>query len=221
MRKFSFDTRRLRLPSALQGEREREERENWVARRDVASRLRVIVEELLRRDFSDFDPNAAVASLEAAATLLNTKTTLQRHADGIKTATVEVSAVTGHANPLAPPVLLWSDGDFAHAEMEFGAAYQESADAPWIHRGVIDAVFDHVLGYVQMLAGEAGMTARLQVTHHARAASDVPLRIEAWVERVDGRRKYCAGKLFAPALPSDAAPLLIAEAEGIFVVPPK
>ncbi len=208
MSKFSFDTRCAPRD------------ENWAARRQVATRFRVLSEELLRRDLHAESVAACLVPLREIEQRLAACNTLERHASGIGIFTLECSAWTGHSNPLSPPLWLWSDGDCVRAQVEFSAAYEESDAEPWVHRGSLAAVFDHVLGYVQMLAGDAGMTARLQVVHRERVPSRVPLRIESSVTRVDGRRKYCAGKLFVPTFSEEEPERLAVEAEGVFVVPP-
>lgn len=225
MSQFSVDTRRSPKD------------ENWAARRAVASRLRVIVEALSRRELSPTTSicNEALSEVagrsDAAAAIqnllsdvekcLSAKEPFLRHFVGIGIFTFECSAWTGHSNPLAPPLELWSEAERVHARVEFSKAYEESAEAPWVHRGYVAAAFDHVLGYAQMLAGEAGMTARLQVTHFEPVPSCVSLRIESWVTRIDGRRKHCLGQLFIAASSQGAAETLAAEAEGVFVVPPR
>lgn len=225
MSKFSVDTRCASRD------------ENWAARRVVASRLRVIAEALLCRDFqpvTQVSRSVPLASTEKsdivtavegllsdAEKCFSEHGLLSRHAVGIGMFTFECSAWTGHSNPLSPPLELWSDAERVHARVEFSQAYAESVEAPWVHRGYIAAAFDHLLGYAQMLAGEAGMTARLQVTHFEPVPACVPLRMEAWVTRIDGRRKHCLGQLFV-SLPSQNGPeTLAAEAEGVFVVSPR
>lgn len=208
MKKIAFDTR-----SAPRDE-------NWAARRSAATRIRVIAQELLRRELAAASTAELLAPLREIVQRFEVCDALQRHAPGIGLFTLECSAWTGHSNPLSPPLWLWSEGDCVQARVEFGAAYAESPEAPWVHRGYLAAAFDHVLGYVQMLAGDAGMTARLQVTHRERVPTQTPVRITASVTRVDGRRKYCAGQLFLPTLSSDEPENLAVEAEGIFVVPP-
>jgi hypothetical protein len=57
------------------------------------------------------------------------------------------SPVLGRANPLAPPIELWLDGEVMRARARFEAAYEGPPGC--VHGGYIAAAFDEVLGSTQ------------------------------------------------------------------------
>jgi acyl-coenzyme A thioesterase PaaI-like protein len=118
------------------------------------------------------------------------------------------SPMLGQANPLAPPVELWLDGDHMRGRACFGAAYEGPPGC--VHGGYIAAAFDEVLGSTQSLAGSPGMTGRLTVHYRSPTPLHTELRFEGQLERVDGRKIYTRGSLWADDR-------LCAEAEGLFI----
>jgi acyl-coenzyme A thioesterase PaaI-like protein len=118
------------------------------------------------------------------------------------------SPMLGRANPLAPPIELWGDGDVMRGRATFGAAYEGPPGC--VHGGYIAAAFDEVLGSAQSLAGRPGMTARLTVNYRSPTPLHTELSFEARVVEVDGRKTFTHGTLHA-------GDRLCAEGEGLFV----
>jgi acyl-coenzyme A thioesterase PaaI-like protein len=83
-----------------------------------------------------------------------------------------------------------------------------------VHGGVVSALFDELLGYAQQTARVAGYTGTIKTVFRAPTPTYTPLALEAWVDRVDGRKIFVVGTLHA-------GDLLCAEAEGIFISPVK
>jgi acyl-coenzyme A thioesterase PaaI-like protein len=79
-----------------------------------------------------------------------------------------------------------------------------------VHGGFVAAAFDEMLGFAQSLTGNPGMTGTLTVRYRAPTPLKAELGLEAWVERVEGRKIFARGTIRAGAL-------LTAEAEGLFV----
>jgi acyl-coenzyme A thioesterase PaaI-like protein len=118
------------------------------------------------------------------------------------------SPMLGRANPLAPPIELWGDGDVMRGRATFGAAYEGPPGC--VHGGYIAAAFDEVLGSAQSLAGRPGMTARLTVNYRSPTPLHTELSFEARVVEVQGRKTFTHGTLHA-------GDRLCAEGEGLFV----
>lgn len=118
------------------------------------------------------------------------------------------SPVLGRANPLAPPIELWADGDVLRAEAHFGSAYEGPPGC--VHGGFVAAAFDEVLGSTQSFGGRPGMTARLCIDYRSPTPLHTDLRFEARVTAVEGRKTFTRGTLHA-------GDRLCAEAEGLFV----
>ena len=79
-----------------------------------------------------------------------------------------------------------------------------------VHGGIVAAAFDEVLGFVQCLTEQAGMTGTLTVRYRAPTPLHRELSFEAWVERIEGRKTIARGTLHCGTT-------LCAEAEGLFV----
>lgn len=118
------------------------------------------------------------------------------------------SPMLGRANPLAPPLAMWADGDVMRGRATFGAAYEGPPGC--VHGGYVAAAFDEVLGSTQSLAGRPGMTARLTVNYRSPTPLHTELTFESRVTGVDGRKTYTEGALYA-------GDQLCAEGEALFV----
>ena len=121
----------------------------------------------------------------------------------------DCSPLIGLANPLAPPITVGRSGEkTAEATVTFGSAYEGPPAS--VHGGFVAAAFDEVLGYVQSLGGNPGMTGRLTVHYRKPTPLHTELRFEAQLLRVEGKKIFTEGQLFANGV-------LTAEAEGLFV----
>jgi acyl-coenzyme A thioesterase PaaI-like protein len=118
------------------------------------------------------------------------------------------SPMLGRANPLAPPVELWTDGEVMRGRATFGSAYEGPPGC--VHGGYIAAAFDEVLGSTQSLAGSPGMTGRLTIHYRSPTPLHEELRFGAHVVEVSGRKTFTHGTLHA-------GDRLCAEGEGLFI----
>jgi acyl-coenzyme A thioesterase PaaI-like protein len=118
--------------------------------------------------------------------------------------------IAGRANPLAPPATLGVDRDAAivAGEVSFGPAFE---GAPGIvHGGFVAAVLDEALGMASALSGRACMTAELTTRFRSHTPISAPLRIEARLVSVDGRKVQTSGEI----IDGDT---VLAEASGVFI----
>lgn len=119
------------------------------------------------------------------------------------------SPMLGVANPIAPPIVLRGiDERTMEGEATFGPAYEGPPGC--VHGGFIAAAFDEVLGAVQSLSGQPGMTGTLTVRYRSPTPLLEPLRFTARFEGVEGRKILTTGTLHA-------GDRLCAEADGIFI----
>lgn len=118
------------------------------------------------------------------------------------------SPFIGLANPLSPPVHLEYSGDRVLGRVTFGAAYEGPPGC--VHGGYIAAVFDELLGATQSLSGDQGMTAHLGIDYRRPTPLGVPLTMEGWLDRREGRKIFARGALRAEGE-------LTAEADGLFI----
>ena len=67
-----------------------------------------------------------------------------------------------------------------------------------------------MLGFVQSLGGNPGMTARLTISYRNPTPLHTELVIEGELVRTEGRKNFCTGRMLANGV-------VTAEAEGLFV----
>ncbi len=128
---------------------------------------------------------------------------------------IAYSPISGRSNPMAPPVQLHvvpgaDDAAGKHrieGEVTFGAAYE--GPPGHVHGGLLAAMFDELLGFAQL---SPGFTARLTINYRKPTPLETPLRLAAWVEHIDGRKRTVLGECHA-------GDVLVAEAEGLFIAP--
>lgn len=120
----------------------------------------------------------------------------------------ERSPFIGRANPVAPPLVVEFGRESVSCVVTLGTLYEGPPGK--LHGGYIAGIFDELLGAAQTYSGRAGMTGRLTVHYRKPTPLGVELRVEAWVESVNGRKIVCKGTLHA-------GEVLCAEAEGLFI----
>ena len=188
----------------------------WREKRRLADAMRRVIEHVVLSDAPQGELSSAADSLERYADRLESHPKLVRvmgHPEaatsGDTAAFFDQSPIIGLANPLAPPLSIARSGDrTARATATFGSAYE--GPPGHVHGGWVAAAFDEVLGYVQSLGGNPGMTGRL-ITHYRRPTPlHVELRFEAQLVREEGRKIFTEAQVYA-------GDTLTAEAEGLFI----
>lgn len=79
------------------------------------------------------------------------------------------------------------------------------------HGGVVATLMDEALGRANVAAGLSGMTVAIEVRFRSGAPLDAPLRITARCDRIEGRKRFSSGELWADER-------LVAEATAVYVV---
>lgn len=120
----------------------------------------------------------------------------------------DIGPLTGPANPLAPPLRVWQEGNELHGSAVFGLPYEGPRGV--VHGGVVAAAFDEVLRLAVSGAGLSGMTGTLTTRYRRPAPLDAVLRFRARVDRVEGRKIFTSADLHT-------GETLCAEAEAIFI----
>jgi hypothetical protein len=98
----------------------------------------------------------------------------------------ELNAVGGWSNPLAPGLNMWFDGDRACGTVNCGWAYE--GPPGHIHGGYVAAIFDQFMGMAQIIGKQPGMTGTLKVRYLRPSPLNTDLQLEAWLDRVEGRK---------------------------------
>jgi acyl-coenzyme A thioesterase PaaI-like protein len=106
------------------------------------------------------------------------------------------------------------DGE-VRADVTFDRRFESAPSR--VHGGVVAAVFDDVMGYVQVIEGIASYTMELSVRYRAPVPPHAPIEFRGRaVERTDRR---CIVTAEAKAAGTD---VVLADARGVFaVVPPE
>ena len=81
-----------------------------------------------------------------------------------------------------------------------------------VHGGAMAAVLDEAMGGACWMNGHRTVAAKISVSFLEMLKLETETTVEAWVERVDGRKVYVRARL------SDPAGRAIAESDGLFVV---
>lgn len=125
------------------------------------------------------------------------------------------SPVSGRASPLAPPVRMriveTGKAPPHDYEVEGTVTYGPQYEGPpmHVHGGMVAAMFDEVLGFVQLAPG---FTAYLKVDYRRPTPLNRELALRGWIDRVEGRKRWIRGT-------STLDGVVLAEAEGLFIGP--
>ena len=129
-------------------------------------------------------------------------------------ALLERSGISGHSNPLAPPLQMSMDADgVTHGEAVYGMAYEGPTGC--LHGGFVAAAFDELLGFAQTASGRAGYTGTLTIRMRRPTPLKEQIRYEARVDRVEGRKIFCtATSWHGDTLLCEADIVMISPADG-------
>jgi len=176
----------------------------WGERRRLAQAMREVIQRLVEIDAPEADLAEAADGLERYSKRLAEYPNGTKYEGWAETAVsgdaaafFDHSPLIGLANPLSPPISLMADRDqmTVVGEVVFGSAFQ--GPPATVHGGFVAAAFDEVLGYVNSLTGNPGMTARLTIDYKRPTPLHTELRFEAQLDRTEGRKTYASGKVFA------------------------
>jgi len=188
----------------------------WQQKRRLASAMRLVMERLVPSNAPEDELRRAAEGLERYAEALTEHPRLKNIHGYPESATsgdvgafFDQSPFIGLANPLAPPITVGKAGKWkAVAKARFGSAYEGAPGC--VHGGFVAGAFDEVLGYVNALSGQGGMTGRLTIHFRSPTPLHTELFFEAEILRIEGRKIFTEGKLYA-------GDRLCAEAEGLFI----
>ena len=188
-------------------------------RRDIAVQLQRIIDRLVRMDAPDEQLNYYAAQLAVLADDMQQwprrqlGPILQRLLQGEASQqdlldVVDHEIMTGRAHPMSPPLELWLEGEKVRGRANLGLPWQGPPGR--VHGGVISLMFDILLAKTQDMVRGFGMTGTLNVRYMAATPLKTDIEMEAWVERLDGRKLFNRGRFLIDGKP-------VAEAEGIWI----
>jgi len=184
--------------------------------RRVATAARDLIEGLVGTEEDETTIAAAADDLERLAARFTNESPRSMY-DGVSESAMagaepgaffDHSPMIGRANPLAPPINLEVRDQEVVGTVTFGSAYEGPPGC--VHGGYVAAAFDEVLGSAQTFSGRPGMTGTLTVRYRKPTPLHTELRIIGRFERMEGRKVFTVGSLYADDV-------LTAEAEGLFI----
>lgn len=118
------------------------------------------------------------------------------------------SPLSGHYNPVAPPLNYRTEGDKVIAEITFTEVYEGPPNK--VHGGIISGIFDQILAIACTCQGMAGPTAYLNIGFKQPTPLNKPLRFEAKIDRIEGNKVFVTGRCFNNDI-------LLSTAEALFI----
>jgi acyl-coenzyme A thioesterase PaaI-like protein len=188
----------------------------WQARRRLAQVLRRALARLLAHDVPEAELRATADAVERYASGLTAYPKLgyalfrdENVMAGDVTAYFDKSPVIGLATPIAAPVITYQLGDDRiEARATFGIAHEGAPGC--VHGGIVAAVLDEVLSFVQPAKGQPGVTASLTIRYLAPTPIDRELVFESELVKTEGRKIHARGRC-------RAGDLVTAEAEALYI----
>ena len=102
-----------------------------------------------------------------------------------------------------------ASSDHLYATIRFGPAAEGPPDA--VHGGAIAAVLDEAMGAACWMNKHAVVAARITINFRHLVPLGFAGRVEAWIDRIEGRKVFLIARL------TDDAGRVHAEGEGLFV----
>ena len=167
--------------------------------------LRRLQEAAVSIDIGSQDMERAAAQLHALAELLEGSPAYQ--ADYVGTRLMSLSSSQG---PFSVPWTIHENrAGYSAGTVRFSRFHHGRGGVA--HGGATALLFDEVLGRMSNYPGEPpSRTAYLTVNYRAVAPIEKDLRVEAGVDRVEGRKKFSSGRLYDGGT-------LVADAEALFI----
>lgn len=210
----------------IEGMRALAETPRRLEQRRLAAAMREVIGLLVATTASDDELSSAADELETLAARLRGLPTGQTYLGFAESANAgqetgdarpgdkewfaffDHSPIIGLANPLSPPMELEYSDEGVVGYVTFGPAYEGPPGC--VHGGYIAAVFDELLGSVQSLSGDQGMTAHLGIDYRRPTPLGVPLTIKGWLDRREGRKIFARAAMYA-------GDEMTAESDGLFI----
>ncbi len=123
------------------------------------------------------------------------------------------SPIIGFANPIAPPVEVWTvQGEDGHPEIRGRVTYNHMYEGPpnCVHGGVIAELFDELMGIATVIAEKPAMTGTLTVRYRKPTPLLAPLDLVGRVVSSSGRKVHAWSAIYHDGV-------LVAEADGLFI----
>ncbi len=121
---------------------------------------------------------------------------------------IPFNPATGEFNPIAPKLEMTVEGKKLLIHCEFPNCYESAPDTS--QGGMVAAIYDQLLAYSVMAEGKTGPTIWIKVTYLKPTPINRPLRFEASVDSIDGKKYSVSGSCYC----GDEK---VSEAEGLIL----
>ena len=173
---------------------------------DYVAALRRVQDAAVSIDIGSPDMARATARLHELAELLEGSPAYQ--ADYVGT---RLMALSSGQNPFSVPLTI-TEARAGHSAGTVRFSRFHHGRGGVAHGGATALLFDEVLGRMSNYPGEPpSRTAYLTVNYRAVAPIEKDLRVEAGIDRVEGRKKFSSGRLYD-------GDTLVADADALFIV---
>lgn len=176
-------------PSAHQG-----------ARRELAAQVRRLIEQCLMTEVPKDVLEAAAMKVKSLVLELQKKQGIPffeaiQNGDyaSNRLPYADRNLAVGHANPIAPPMILEEEGEWVVGKVKLGRAYEGAPG--FIHGGVVSLLFDQLFGSIIIREAIAGVTGELNVRYEKPTPVGVPLVFRTRLADIEGRHHRCEGVL--------------------------
>lgn len=122
----------------------------------------------------------------------------------------EHSFIHGRANPIAPPAAYTIAGNQLVGTVTLSTPHQSRPG--FAHGGMVAALFDDMLGALELSGEVRGPTAQLTVRFLRLVPVGKPLDLSAMIDKIDGRKIFVSGRIAC-------AGEVCAESEALFIAP--
>lgn len=135
-------------------------------------------------------------SLNNALEEISGNSALERHYEfqGNPNHVLPYSPATGYMNPIAPSVEIIEKHGKVIGQVTFSKTYEGPPQC--VHGSIVASVYDQVLAIANIVNGTAGPTANLSINYRKPTPLYRPLRFEAWVEKVEGKKVFLEGECY-------------------------
>ena len=174
----------------------------WPAKRRLAATIRGLMDCICATDANEEELLAAADQIEACAQrfasqprMLNPPGVAEMALAGGMEIFHDRSPLMGLSNPMAPPLELEADAEAREIRgvVDFGNAYEGAPGC--VHGGFLAAALDEALGMACVFSNSRGMTGELTIRYVRPTPTKTPLRLEARLDRIEGRKIYTSGEI--------------------------
>lgn len=190
-------------------------------RRDIAKALQNMASHIIRMDANDEQLSQYLVELNAIEQRLKAQGKIDTGELFKKMINVEASGddvlmghdygiLNGKASAIAFPMDTKIVGDRVHGTAFVPLPFQ--GPPMRVHGGIVAAIFDVLLAQTQAIGKVMGYTASLEITYKNATPLETELELEAWIEKIDGRKMFNAGEIRANGK-------VCATAKGLWIQP--